>query len=118
MFSKLSKQVKFYPHQQGLKSAAHFVLFIAAYYLSFGFRFNFSTPPDHRDFFLLTLPIIVSIQMIIFWRFGIFKASWHYVGSRDLINLFKVSLLSTATGMLIIYSFLLREGFSRSILAM
>lgn len=116
MLSSITRRIKLYRYQKWLKALAHLALFIAAYYLSFGFRFNFDIPEKHFRFFAFTMPILVLLKLFVFWRMGQFRASWRYVGSMDLVNIFKASILGTALAMPIIYSLLLLQGFSRSIL--
>jgi len=107
-----------YRHQQGIKAAAYFIIFTISYYTSFGFRFNFSIPPDHWMFLWVTWPVILAIKMVVFWRLALFRASFRYFGSRDALNVLKASGIGAFIAMLIIYTIFLRQGFSRSILAL
>lgn len=105
-----------YRHQQGLKAAAHFMLFSLAYYLSFALRFNFEIPREHWALFLATYPLLIVIKMTIFFRAGQLRSAWRYFGSRDVIDLVKVSALTSLIGAILIYTLWLRHGFSRSIM--
>lgn len=107
---------RLYIHHRGLKTAAHFVLILCSFYLAFELRFNFSIPNDYLRLFTLTLPIMVFVKLCVFYYYGMQRASWRYVGARDLVTLFKASTISMVVSAIVIYTFFLREGFPRSII--
>ncbi len=56
----------------------------AAWVLAFWLRLNLELPAVYLDVMLRTLPVIVLIQAVIFWRFGLYRGIWRYASLHDL----------------------------------
>ena len=64
---------------------AHDVMAITvAWALGFWFRFNLEIPPGYAQVMLHTLPIIIPVQALIFWWFGLYRGLWRYASLHDL----------------------------------
>jgi FlaA1/EpsC-like NDP-sugar epimerase len=80
-------------------------------------RFNFSLPP--HEFLvsgLKALPVVVFVQALLLWRFGLYRGLWRFASLRDLWNIIRSvgfgGLLVTLT--LVLFNRL--EGIPRAIL--
>ena len=56
----------------------------AAWTLAFWLRFNLDMPPYYVPMLLGTLPIVVPLQAIVFWAFGLYRGIWRYASLHDL----------------------------------
>lgn len=65
------------------------LVWVAAYWL----RFNMEIPPNYIDGMLKTVFIIVPLQALAFWHFGLYRGIWRYASISDLQRiLFTVGL--------------------------
>jgi len=78
-------------------------------------RFNFSFPyPDwHLSFY--TLPPVILVQAIIFWRFHLYKGIWRFASLPDLWNIFRAALFGSLCISLALFIIFRLEGVPRSI---
>jgi FlaA1/EpsC-like NDP-sugar epimerase len=92
-------------------------LVIVTYYISFLLRFDFSPEHSERILFIRTLPLILLLKLGVFYRFGLLRGWWRYVGMSDLADITKAATLSSA----ILYPFVEAAfggmGYPRSVLA-
>jgi UDP-GlcNAc:undecaprenyl-phosphate GlcNAc-1-phosphate transferase len=92
-----------------------FILICVAYISANLLRYEGVLPIDSQDVIVKSLPLILIIKFIVFFRFGLYRGVWRYVSVMDLINVFKAvsfaSIASTA-GILFIWRF---QGFSRAV---
>jgi FlaA1/EpsC-like NDP-sugar epimerase len=56
------------------------IAWMAAYWL----RFNLEVPAEHLKTALATLPWIVGINALLFWRLGLYRGLWRYASLPDL----------------------------------
>lgn len=76
---------------------AHALLFSVAFFCAFGLYYNLrSFDRWFMHYFVPLLPLVVFIKMVVFARMKLFRASWRYVGMRDLWSLTMASLVSTS----------------------
>jgi FlaA1/EpsC-like NDP-sugar epimerase len=83
--------------------ATHVVLFALAYFTAYALRFDFELDPLRGGQFLTTLPLLVPVRLIVFWRWGMFRLYWHHVGFRDLIGLLSAVTLSSLLFVVVLY---------------
>jgi len=81
-------------HRIWLLAAAHLLVFTFNYWLAWALRFDFTIPEDEVRNILLTLPIVLTIKLVLFELAGQLHGWWRYVTFADLTALFRVSLLS------------------------
>ncbi len=66
-----------------------------AYVWSYLIRFELRIP-DYYSFALVhTLPFVLLVQCLVFYRVGVFRILWAYVGITDLLKILRASALST-----------------------
>ncbi len=85
------------------------ILLIAfAYMLSYSLRFNFDIPEFYVPQIKRTLPFFVVLNLIIFFKFDLYRGMWRYTGIRDLRAIILAVTLSTVlmiVGLTIVYRF-------------
>jgi FlaA1/EpsC-like NDP-sugar epimerase len=59
-------------------------------------RFNFELPPNFAAELHKTIFWVVLLQMIIFWRFNLYRGIWRYASTTDLRKIFLAVMLSAA----------------------
>ena len=59
-------------------------------------RFNFELPPHFATELHRTVYWVVSLQMIVFWRFNLYRGIWRYASTTDLRRIFLAVMLSAA----------------------
>lgn len=79
---------------------AHDVLMVPVAWLgAYWLRFNLEMPPPHFvDAALSALPLIVPIQMAMFWLFGLYRGVWRFASLPDLMRIAK----AVATGTVLV----------------
>jgi FlaA1/EpsC-like NDP-sugar epimerase len=85
------------------------LLFTTTYWLSFLLRLDFYLPGYNRRALLATLPIVLLVKTVIFYRYKLFRGWWRYVGMNDLADIIKAASISTLVAF---GSALLVTGFS------
>ncbi len=95
--------------------ATYVVLFVVAYAGAFALRFDFDVDSFRTWQLLVTLPILVPIRLVIFWRWGMFRLYWHHVGFRDLIGLQTAVTLSSLLFVVALYFVGLVANMPRSV---
>jgi FlaA1/EpsC-like NDP-sugar epimerase len=58
-----------------------------AWVLAFWLRLNLELPTPFADVLIETLPVVVAVQALIFWRFGLYRGIWRYASIHDLRNI-------------------------------
>lgn len=57
---------------------------IFAWHLAYQLRFNFDTPVEHLAVLKLCLPVVVLVQLIGFYLFGLYRGIWRFASVVDL----------------------------------
>lgn len=107
--------------RRALIACVHAVLVISAYVLAFLLRFDFALPRSQVRVLAFTLPIIVIIRLLVFWRMNLFQGLWRYVGTQDLRQIIlAVALSSGLFGIvaLAIHMLGIGAGFPRSVIVL
>jgi len=91
----------------------------AAWQLSWLIRFNFElvSYPDWK-LSLYALPMIVLIQGLVSYRFGLYRGLWRFASLTDLWNIFRASILGALCITLVLFISIRLEGIPRSILVL
>ncbi|MFC1621569.1 hypothetical protein ACFL2G_04630 [Candidatus Omnitrophota bacterium] len=98
-----------------LEVGVDFVLICVAYVSAHLLRFEGILSPVNQDLIVKSLPIVVIIKYIVFFKFGIYKGIWRYVSVTDLIGVFKaVSFASVASALMVLLMWRF-QGFSRAV---
>ena len=78
-------------------------LFALTYYFSFLLRFDFNLHEPFTHSFLKTLPVVVSVKLLVFSYFRLFRGWWRYVGMSDLLDIIKAAAISAPLVYLAVY---------------
>jgi FlaA1/EpsC-like NDP-sugar epimerase len=79
-------------------------------------RFNFELPPNFAAELHQTVYWVVALQMIIFWRFNLYRGIWRYASTTDLRRIFLAVMLSAAAIPLMFWMLRLELVIPRSVL--
>jgi FlaA1/EpsC-like NDP-sugar epimerase len=79
-------------------------------------RFNFELPPNFAAELHQTVYWVVALQMIIFWRFNLYRGIWRYASTIDLRRIFLTVMLSAAAIPLMFWMLRLELVIPRSVL--
>lgn len=85
---------------------------LGAYWL----RFNLHTPPE--EFLaaaLQALPLIVLVQAVMFWLFGLYRGVWRFASLPDLMRILKATVSGTALCLVLLFVFTRLENVPRSV---
>lgn len=74
-----------------------------AYYASYRLRFrDVGQYLTNVDSFYETLPVILAVQLIVFFIVGVYRGTWHYFNMRDGLRLLKGVALGTAAALIVL----------------
>ncbi|MFZ2541934.1 MAG: nucleoside-diphosphate sugar epimerase/dehydratase [Gallionella sp.] len=69
---------------------------VLAWSLAYLLRFNFELPPEFAAELHQTVLWVVLMQLVIFWRFHLYRGIWRYASTTDLRRIFLAVILSAA----------------------
>ncbi len=104
-------------HRRPLILVSQIGLLAMSYYGSFLLRLDFRPEVSYQLLFLRTLPLVVAVELLVFYAFGLLRGWWRYVGMSDALDIFKAAFASTVVLYLLIELVLKVDGYPRSILA-
>lgn len=81
-------------------------------------RFNFELPANFSAELHKSVYLVVLLQMIIFWRFNLYRGIWRYASTTDLRRIFLAVMLSAAAIPLMFWMLRLHLVIPRSVLVM
>ena len=94
------------------------LFFVLALLLSTLIRFDFVPPADHWRNFWTTLPWAISVKLILFYAFGMYKGMWQFTGLYDIWRLAQACFVAEA-GVVAMVTWLHRfTGYSRGVFVM
>ena len=109
LFRNLARNPKFW-----LILGTDALLLVLAHYLAYAVRFEFHLDDQWLRFTSL-LPLILSLKLLSFYIFGLYRGMWRYTSLNDFVTIFLVSVFTST----VIISLLLLgnrfTGFSRSV---
>jgi FlaA1/EpsC-like NDP-sugar epimerase len=92
-------------------------LFGMSYYGSFLLRFDFHVSALYQHVFAWTLPVVVGVELLMFYVFGLLRGWWRYVGMSDARDIVEASFTS-ALFLYLLFGFVLRVSeYPRSVFA-
>ncbi len=86
-----------------------------AWLLAYMTRFDFQLAPSNWDAFWRTLPVVLVIQGLIFWRFGLYRGLWRFASIPDLWNIFRAAFLGTLIIAVSFYLYNRLQGVPRTV---
>lgn len=94
----------------------HALVFSACYAFAYLVRFEFTIPPEYVVMLKMTMPVVVTVQLLCGAAFGFYRGWWRYVGIADVIRLvfgLTLSLSVTVTAWYIGQTFRIDSVFIR-----
>ncbi|NQT75160.1 MAG: hypothetical protein HQ566_01425 [Candidatus Omnitrophica bacterium] len=98
-----------------LEVAIDFILICAAYVTAYLLRFEGLLVGQNQEIIVKSLPLILIIKYLVFFRFGLYRGIWRYVSIRDLIDIFKAVTVASAISAMAILFIWRFQGFSRAV---
>jgi len=98
-----------------LEVGVDFILICVAYVSAHLLRFEGALSIENQNLIVKSLPIIVIIKYVIFFKFGLYRGIWRYVSVPDLINIFKAVFSATVASAVIVLFMWRFQGFSRAV---
>ena len=92
-------------------------LLAMSYYGSFLLRFDFRPDATYQSVFVRTLPLVVAVELFVFYAFGLLRGWWRYAGMSDALDICEASFASAVVLFLTIELVLNVDGYPRSVLA-
>jgi FlaA1/EpsC-like NDP-sugar epimerase len=92
-------------------------LLAMSYYGSFLLRFDFRPDATYQSVFVRTLPLVVAVELFVFYAFGLLRGWWRYAGMSDALDICEASFASAVVLFLTIEMVLNVNGYPRSVLA-
>jgi UDP-GlcNAc:undecaprenyl-phosphate GlcNAc-1-phosphate transferase len=79
--------------------------FIAlSYYLAFLLRFEGTFEPSIKEYYLMTIPLVLTIKMGIFYLSGLYKGAWRYTSVSDVVKMLKAVALGCFVSALVVWA--------------
>ncbi len=98
-----------------LEVVVDFILICIAYISAYLLRFEGVLSLGNQELIFNSLPIILVIKFLVFFKFGLYRGIWRYVGISDLTNILKavtVGSIASVIGLLFIWHF---AGYSGAV---
>jgi UDP-GlcNAc:undecaprenyl-phosphate GlcNAc-1-phosphate transferase len=77
---------------------------IMAYYFSFLLRFEgIMLSEGLKNYFISTLPVVLTIKIVVFYLCGLYKGVWRFTNIGDLIKIAKTTFIASITSALALY---------------
>jgi len=95
--------------------AIDLLLLAASFYGAHLVRFDFDIPSNTCLSIKWFLPFVITIKVIIFYFFDLYRGMWRYTSLADLFNIIKASTLSTLVIISIVLFKTRFQGFSRGV---
>ncbi len=79
--------------------------FIAfSYYLAFVLRFEGRMEPGIKEYYLMTIPLVLTIKMGIFYLTGLYNGAWRYTSVSDVVKMLKAVVLGCSVSALVLWA--------------
>lgn len=98
-----------------LMLAADFCLITLSYLLAYKIRFEGEIPTQYFSIIEQTILAVVSIKIVTFFIFNLYRGMWRYTSLVDFINVIKAVAVSSIIIILIILFLYSLQGFPRSV---
>ena len=81
---------------QGLVFLHDLLMIPSAWLLAYWMRFNLAyVPPEFIEDAIQSLPLVVGVLSLVYWRFGLYRGVWRFTSVTDLIRIAKAVLVGT-----------------------
>jgi FlaA1/EpsC-like NDP-sugar epimerase len=85
------------------------VVACAAWWLAYWLRFNMEIPEEYQRGMLYMLPVVIPLQAVMFWSFGLYRGMWRYASLSDLQRI----LIAVGLSALILAVLIFMMGWQR-----
>ena len=75
------------------------VLVTLAYYGAYRLRFDGALPPGYAEAFQATVGLVIAVNVVAFWAFGVYRGAWQYAGIFDVYRVLGAVALSSVVVM-------------------
>jgi len=89
---------------------------VLAWSFAYLLRFNFEVPPNYVAEGQQALFWIVPLQLVVFWKFGLYRGIWRYASTTDLRRIFLAVMLSAGMVPMLFWMLRLNIGVPRAVL--
>jgi FlaA1/EpsC-like NDP-sugar epimerase len=87
-----------------------------AWLLAYLIRYDFHMTPASWEAFWRTLPVVMTIQALIFWRFGLYRGLWRFASVPDLWNIIRAAFLGILIAAVSLYLYNRLQGVPRTVI--
>ena len=105
-----------YNHKTALVILHDLFMVIVAWQLAWWARFNFDFPFYNWNLSLLLIPVLLVIQVVLFWHFHLYRGLWRFASLLDLWNIFRAAIVGGVVAALVFFVMFRLEGVPRSVL--
>jgi UDP-GlcNAc:undecaprenyl-phosphate GlcNAc-1-phosphate transferase len=74
-----------------------------SYYLAFLLRFEGEFDPSIKEYYLMTIPLVLPVKLGIFYFSSFYKGAWRYTGVSDLIKILKAVVFGCIASALLLW---------------
>lgn len=112
------KMSRLFKNQLRYMAFGHDVIMVPlAWIAAYWFRFNLSAiPPYYIEDIARYLPVVIAIQVTMFWYFGLYRGVWRFASIPDLIRIAKAVVLGAGFIAIALFLWTRMEGLPRSVL--
>lgn len=101
--------------RQILRILVDLPLVVAALVVAYHLRFESGFTVVFQQQMMDTLPLIVTLKMSTLYAAGVYRGSWRYAGSHEVVQVVKASVVGSALAMLVLLLLYRFENYSRSL---
>ena len=94
-----------------------FVLITISYYSAYRLKFEGQAFLDNFQYFLKSLPVVLTAQLLAFFAVGVYQGVWRYFSSSDALTIVKGSVLGTVAAQFVILYLYRFVSYSRAVFA-
>jgi len=98
-----------------LEVVVDFILICLTYVSANLLRYEGVLTTDSQDIIIKSLPLILIVKYIVFFKFGLYRGMWRYVSVLDLVNIFKAVFFASVASVALILFIWRFQGFSRTV---
>ncbi len=92
------------------------MLIAVSYYGSFLLRLDAVLNTTQHDLFWKTLPLVMIVKLLVFYRLGLLRGWWRYVGMNDMARIGIASFVSSTLIFLLLEMIFHFQGYPRSVI--
>jgi FlaA1/EpsC-like NDP-sugar epimerase len=81
-------------------------------------RFNLDIPYFNWQLSLYILPLVLLIQVLVFYRFRLYRGLWRFASLPDLWNIFRAAIVAALSITVVLFIWFRLEGIPRSVLVL